>query len=95
MVAVDAPHVEKLFNAVRTLEPLIREHADAAEQNRRLAQPVVTELAEAGILRMYTPRTLSGFEVDHLTFYRVVEEIARIEGSHLTPLRTEHHPRPR
>jgi alkylation response protein AidB-like acyl-CoA dehydrogenase len=30
---------------------------------------------------MYTPRTLGGFEVDPLTFYRVVEAIARIDGS--------------
>src|SRR4030095_4172288 len=38
-------------------------------------------LAEAGLFRLYTPRTLGGFEVDPLTFYRVVEALARIDGS--------------
>jgi alkylation response protein AidB-like acyl-CoA dehydrogenase len=70
-----------LLDAVRTLEPLIRKHADEAEQHRRLPQPVVTALAEAGLFRMYTPHTLGGLEVDPLTFYRVVEAMARIDGS--------------
>jgi alkylation response protein AidB-like acyl-CoA dehydrogenase len=30
---------------------------------------------------MYTPRTLGGFEVEPLTFYRVVEEIAQLDAS--------------
>ena len=44
-------------------------------------QSVVTALAEAGLFRLYTPATLGGLEVDPLTFYRVVEAIARIDGS--------------
>ena len=81
MEEVDTQQLERLLNAVRTLEPLIREHADEAERNRRLSQSVVTALAEAGFFRLYTPRTLGGFEVDPLTFGRVMEEIARIDGS--------------
>jgi alkylation response protein AidB-like acyl-CoA dehydrogenase len=73
--------LDMLLNTVRTLEPLIREYADEAERNRRLSQPVVTALAEAGFFRLYTPRTLGGFELDPLTFYRVVEDIAYIDGS--------------
>ena len=75
------PDVDRLLRAVQGLEPLIRAHADEAERHRRLSPAVVTALAEAGILRMYTPRALGGFEVDPLTFYRVVEAIARIDGS--------------
>jgi alkylation response protein AidB-like acyl-CoA dehydrogenase len=70
-----------LLDAVRALEPLIREHADEAECHRKLSQPVVTALAEAGLFRLYTPRTLGGFEVDPLTLCRVVEDVARIDGS--------------
>jgi alkylation response protein AidB-like acyl-CoA dehydrogenase len=81
MAEGETPQLEMLLNTVRTLEPLIRAHADEAERNRRLSQPVVTALAEAGIFRLYAPHTLGGFEVDPLTFYRVVEEIARIDGS--------------
>jgi alkylation response protein AidB-like acyl-CoA dehydrogenase len=81
MAEADAPQLDRFLRAVRGLEPLIREHADAAEQQRRLSQPVVTALAEAGIFRMYTPHALGGFEVEPLTFYRVVEALARIDGS--------------
>jgi alkylation response protein AidB-like acyl-CoA dehydrogenase len=81
MPEVTSPHGDQLLIAVQDLEPLIRAHADEAERNHRLSPVVVTALAEAGIFRIYTPRTLGGFEVDPLTFYRVVEAIARIDGS--------------
>ena len=58
---------ETFLSAVCRLEPLIREYADEAERNRRLSQPVVTALAEAGFFRLYLPRTLGGFEVERLT----------------------------
>ena len=77
MADINTAHVDQLLRAVHTLEPLIRAHADEAERNRHLSPVVVTALAEAGIFRMYTPRTLGGFEIDPLTFYRVVEACAR------------------
>jgi alkylation response protein AidB-like acyl-CoA dehydrogenase len=81
MANQNALSCERLLSLVQGLEPLIRAHADEAERNRRLSPVVVTALAEAGIFRMYTPRTLGGFEIEPLTFYRVVEAIARIDGS--------------
>ena len=81
MADVNAPHRDNLLAAVRQLEPLIRAHADEAERNRRLSPAVVTALADAGIFRMYTPRSLGGLEADPLTFYHVVEAIARVDGS--------------
>jgi alkylation response protein AidB-like acyl-CoA dehydrogenase len=81
MADVFTPQLDRLLGAVRSLEPLIRAHADEAERHRRLSPVVVTGLAEAGIFRMYTPAAFGGLEVDPLTFYRVVEAIARIDGS--------------
>jgi indole-3-acetate monooxygenase len=72
---------EKLLNAVRALEPIIRQHADEAELNRRLSQPVVQAMASAGLFRTWVPRTLGGHEASPLTLYRVVEEVARFDGS--------------
>jgi alkylation response protein AidB-like acyl-CoA dehydrogenase len=72
---------EDLLNVVRALEPIIRQHADEAERNRRLSQPVVDALARAGLFRMWVPKTLGGLEVSPLTAYRVVEEVARVDGS--------------
>ena len=72
---------ETLIASVQKFAPLIREHAVQAEENRKLSQSVMSALAEAGVFRMYVPRSLGGLEVDPLTFSRVLEEIARIDGS--------------
>ena len=72
---------ETLLNTVCTLEPLIRQHADEAESTRRLSPSVVRALMEAGLFRMCVPRALGGLEVAPLTFYRVVEAVARLDGS--------------
>jgi indole-3-acetate monooxygenase len=79
MTAHDAS--ETLLNAISTLEPLIRQHADEAEHHRRLALPVVQALTDAGLFRMCVPLALGGLEVPPLAFYRVVEAVARLDGS--------------
>jgi alkylation response protein AidB-like acyl-CoA dehydrogenase len=55
---------------------VIREHADEAERERRLSPPVLAALQDAGLLRMCTPRSLGGLEVDPLTRALVIEEIS-------------------
>ena len=66
----------KLVETAQQLGPLIREHNEEAERERRLSQPVLAALHEAGLLRMVTPRSLGGLEVDPITRARVIEEIA-------------------
>src|SRR5262249_58152153 len=72
---------EDLLNAAGVLYPIIRQHADEAESNRRLSQPVVHAMAEAGLFRMWVPQSLGGLEVPPLAAYRVIEEVARLDGS--------------
>jgi alkylation response protein AidB-like acyl-CoA dehydrogenase len=72
---------EGLLNAVRGIEPLIRQHADEAELNHRLSRPVVHAMASAELFRMWVPRTLGGLEVSPLTVYRIIEAVARVDGS--------------
>jgi alkylation response protein AidB-like acyl-CoA dehydrogenase len=81
MTESDMQQLEQLLSAVRDLEPLIRAHADEAEQNHHLSEPVATALKEAGLFRLYIPKALGGLEVSPPTLYRVVEAIARIDGS--------------
>jgi indole-3-acetate monooxygenase len=65
-----------LLEAARRIAPVIREHADEAERERRLSPPVLAALHDTGLLRMCTPRSLGGLEVDPLTRALVIEEIA-------------------
>ena len=70
-----------LLDAARRLAPVIRASREQAERARRLPTPVVEAMAEAGLLRMVTPRSLGGLEVDPLTCARVIEEVAQTDSS--------------
>lgn len=70
-----------LLERVQQLTPVIREYADRGEQERHLADPVVAVIQGAGLYRMLIPHELGGLQVDPLTFYQVVEALARVDGS--------------
>ena len=70
-----------LIEAARQIAPVIRDHNDEAERERRLSKPVLAALAEAGLLRMFTPRSLGGLEVDPLTCARVVGEVSAADSA--------------
>lgn len=72
---------ETLLAAAREIGPLIREHADEAEQQRRLSKPVLEALRETGLLKMATPKSLGGLESDPITRALVVEEIGRHDSA--------------
>jgi alkylation response protein AidB-like acyl-CoA dehydrogenase len=74
--ATQLPDSDNLVQVARDLAPLIREHADEAERNGRLARPVVDALARAGMFRLWTPRALGGLEVDPITYMRIAEQLA-------------------
>ncbi len=63
------------------LAPEIEARADQIEQDRRLPEPVLAALFEAGLFRLLLPRSLDGGEVDPVTFARVMEEIAKADAS--------------
>ena len=71
----------ELIEAARKIGPLAREHGLRAENERRLHHEVFRALTEAGLQKMFTPRSLGGLEVDPDTCARVVEEVARYDTS--------------
>ena len=71
---------EKVEQA-RALRPLILEHRDESDRERRLAQPVVEVLAKLGAFKALVPTASGGEEWDLLTFMRVVEELSGVDGS--------------
>jgi indole-3-acetate monooxygenase len=79
--ALDVAVDESLVGRARDLAPIIREHADTTERERRLARPVLQAMREAGLFRMFTPRALGGLETDPLTVARVAEEVASVDSA--------------
>jgi alkylation response protein AidB-like acyl-CoA dehydrogenase len=67
--------------SVRALASAIREHADRTEQERCLPQAVVRGLIDAGVFRMFMPRSLGGDEIDPMSACQVVEEVATQDGA--------------
>src|SRR5687767_3679652 len=76
-----AASTNDLLNRAHRLAPMIREHVDEMERHRRVAKPVFEALANAGFQGLFAPRSLNGLEVDPLTAFRVVEEIARADSA--------------
>ena len=70
-----------LIDAARGIAPIIREYSEEAERERRLSQPVLKALREAGLVRMTTPRSLGGLETDPVTRALVIEEIGRHDSA--------------
>jgi len=73
--------MSRYLEAARRLAPAIAAAADEADRQRRLTEPVVTALHDAGLFRLLLPAPLGGAEVDPVTFVEVVEAIAKADAS--------------
>lgn len=69
-----------LIDAAEELGPVIREHAEEAEHQRRPSRVVMDALSEAGLQRLYVPESLGGLEVDPITYARIAEVIAGFDS---------------
>jgi alkylation response protein AidB-like acyl-CoA dehydrogenase len=67
--------------AAEALRPLIVKAREEIEKDQRLPAALVAAMDEAGLFRMYAPRSLGGPEVDPLTAFRVVEHLSIADGS--------------
>ena len=69
-----------LVDIARSLERLIREHADALEEGR-IPRPLVDALYDAGVFKAMLPREVGGLEVEPVEWLQMIEELARINAS--------------
>lgn len=75
------PGCQELVARAEALQPLLREHASAADADRRLSDDVIIRLTEAGVFRMLTPRKLGGCETQLRTLVAVTEALGEADGS--------------
>jgi indole-3-acetate monooxygenase len=75
--AAPSPFLE----AAAALATQIRSCAEEIEQSRRLPLPLVEAITQAGLFRLWIPRSLGGEETDPMTLVRVVEEVSRADGA--------------
>lgn len=66
---------------VTELAPLLRAHRDEAEQEKRLARPVLDALRDAGFFRMLRPHARGGLEMHPVSEFRIAEALARIDSA--------------
>jgi len=71
----------RYLEALRELAPLIAEHRGTFDRERRLPDVVFNALADAGLFRLWLPRSLGGPELSPLDFMGVVEAASAVDGS--------------
>lgn len=70
-----------VLHRVAELEPMFREATPDTETQRRLPDRVADAVREAGLYRLFRPRTLGGLELDPVSALRVIEELSRIDSA--------------
>jgi alkylation response protein AidB-like acyl-CoA dehydrogenase len=63
------------------VRPAVSAASGEIESTRRLPPALLDKLHEAGLFRLLLPRSANGIETDPLTFFHVIETIARADGS--------------
>ena len=70
-----------VLEAVRSVAPLIAEHRQAFDEERRLPEAIFKACADVGLFRLCLPRAFNGPELSPLDFMEVVEAAAELDGS--------------
>jgi alkylation response protein AidB-like acyl-CoA dehydrogenase len=66
---------------VEALRPEVEAASAEIERSRRLLPALLDKLHEARLFRLLLPRSVNGVETDPITFFHVIETIARADGS--------------
>jgi indole-3-acetate monooxygenase len=73
--------ITNFLERLHDLKPLIAARRDAFDRDRRLPDDVFAALADAGLFRLWLPRSLGGTELSPHEFMDVVEAAAALDGS--------------
>src|SRR3981189_554793 len=73
--------LQAYFDKTHKLAPIIREHADRAEREAQMTREVADAFHDAGMFRIFLPRAMGGGEFSVPDSLRLIEEVARVDGS--------------
>jgi alkylation response protein AidB-like acyl-CoA dehydrogenase len=72
---------DNLIDIAKSLIPLIQSSLDRIDSERQLPSELASAMAQKHLFGLYVPKELGGPETDPITAFRVVEEIAQVDGS--------------
>ena len=72
---------QALLQAVERIRPILEEHAESAEADRRLPDVVYDAIDRAGLFAMLAPEAHGGLELHPVEAMRVWEAVARIDSA--------------
>jgi indole-3-acetate monooxygenase len=70
-----------VISRAEKLRPVVEAASDEIEDGRRIAPALLDKLHEARLFRLLLPRSIKGDETDPVTFFHVIETIARGDAS--------------
>ncbi len=71
----------ELLARVREIAPVLRNHAEIAERERRLSKAAFEAMRGAELYKIWLPRAFGGFEADPITAVKVFEAVAREDSA--------------
>ncbi len=66
----------EILQSIRAIAPTLMDHVEEGENSGRLPAPVIGALREAGLYRLFLPKSLGGYELDPLAVARITEAVA-------------------
>jgi indole-3-acetate monooxygenase len=72
---------DTLIRKARELAPLIRSCREEIDATRQLPTALLEALRAGGFFRLFVPAKFGGYEVDPITFVKIIEEISAVDGS--------------
>ncbi len=79
--AADLAGDPAVISRAEALRPAVEAASNQIEETRRLPPALLDKLHEAGLFRLLLPRSSDGIETDPVTFFHVIETIARGDAS--------------
>ncbi len=71
----------RVIARAEAVQPMVAAAANDIERDRRLPAALLDSLHEAALFRLLLPRSANGIETDPVTFFHVIETIARGDAS--------------